>query len=131
MGGVQGNTLFTQSFSRTCPVSLKYPKSGRSVEGLAIIDDQATLSFVDSNAIAQLDIKQNDKSPHAHTTTTINGIAPTRQCLKITGLIITPISKDEPIQLESVLTQKLPNAIQDIPTPFALPPPQLLHHSPS
>ena len=41
---VNGLTLFTRSFSRTCPVVLHYPKSKRSMEGLAIIDDQATRS---------------------------------------------------------------------------------------
>ena len=113
---VQGLTLLTQSFSRTCPVNLTYPKSGRSTEGLAIIDDQATLSFVDPNAIATLDIDRMDKTPHAHTTATINGIAPPRQCLKIKGLVIKPLSDDAPIKLDSALTQKLPNAIQEIPT---------------
>ena len=68
------------------------------------------------NAIAKLDIDNKDKTPHSHTTATINGIAPPKQCLKIKGLVIKPLSEDTPIKLDSALTQKLPNAIQEIPT---------------
>ncbi len=80
------------------------------------MDDQATLSFIDPNIIAKLDIDNKDKLPHSHTTATIHGIGPPRKCLKIKGLIIKPLSNDAPIKLESALTQKLPNALQEIPT---------------
>ena len=114
--GVQGHTLFTASFSRTCPVALQYPKTGRSIEGLAIIDDQATLSLVYPDVIEELGIAHSDISSSALTTTTINGTK-SQMCQSVQNLMISPLSGDPPINLENALTQDLPNVIQDIPTP--------------
>ena len=70
----QGNTLFTHSFSRTCPVILNYPKSGRSVEGLAIIDDQSMVSFVRPSIPKELNIARADLTSDVLITSTVNGI---------------------------------------------------------
>ena len=44
------------SFSRTCPVTLSHPSSGLSIEGLAIIDDQASITISDLLILAALKI---------------------------------------------------------------------------
>ena len=66
--------LFTQSFSRTCPVKLHYPKSNSTIEGLAIIDDQATQSLIYPQVIEDLGIEESDQRPTQIVTRTVHGI---------------------------------------------------------
>ena len=70
---VNGFTLFTRWFSRTCPVVLHYPKFKRSMEGLAIIDDQATHTLFSSRVTDDLEIEDIDISSTNLTSTTIHG----------------------------------------------------------
>ena len=113
----QGNTLFTRSFSRTCPVLLKYPKSGRSVEGLAIIDDQASNTMVCPKVTEDLDIDQEDQTSTSNITTTVHGTGKPVQCLTIKNLIVTPLSGDASISIETAITHDLPDVLDDVPSP--------------
>ena len=38
---------YSKPYSRTCPVELSHPSTRESIVGLAIIDDQAGMTFVD------------------------------------------------------------------------------------
>merc|ERR1711989_245803 len=98
--GVQGHTLFTHSFSRTCPVILSHSKSGHSIKGLAIIDDQSILSFVQPSIPQELSIPQEDLAPVTHSTLTVQGIQ-SHDSTIIKGLLITPLNGDPSISLDS------------------------------
>ena len=108
--------LFTHSFSRTCPVRLSYAKSGRSVEGLAIIDDQCTHSLVTPNITKELHIAQEDLTSDFLIASTVNGIA-RHKTLIIKDLLITPFSGDAPTHIDSSKTCHIPDALKDLPTP--------------
>ena len=108
--------LFTHSFSRTCPVRLSYAKSGRSVEGLAIIDDQCTHSLVTPYLPKELQIPQEDLTSDFLITSTVNGIAQNKTLI-IKDLLITPLSGDAPIHIHRAKTCNIPDALKDVPTP--------------
>ena len=85
-----GYTQATVSFSRTCPIVLTYAHSGKSIEGLAIIDHWASHSLVDPSIIEDLDIKRQDQHTITHSSTTIHGTTAPASALIIEGLTIYP-----------------------------------------
>ena len=111
-----GHTQATLSFSRTCPITLQYSRSGQSIEGLAIIDDQASHSLVYPTVIEDLGIEKQDQCLVTHSTTTILGLAVPSNAFIIEGLIIKPNYGNTPIQLERAITHPLPNMLQSIPS---------------
>ena len=108
--------LFTNSFSRTCPVIVSYPKSGRSIEGLAIIDDQCTRSLVKPELPKELHITKEDLSAEILITSTVNGIA-RNKTETIKNLLITPLNGDAPIHIASASTSHIPDVLSTVPTP--------------
>ena len=107
--------LFTQSFSRTCPVKLHYSKSNSTIEGLAIIDDQATQSFVYPQVIEDLGIEQSDQRPTQIVTRTVHGIGQPKKVFAISGLTITPLTNNNTISINA-LTHEIPHASDMVPT---------------
>ena len=73
----------------------------RSIERLAIIDDQATLSLVHPDVIEELGIANSDISPSTLTTTTINGTT-SQMCKSVQNLMISPLSLGEVNHLQKV-----------------------------
>merc|ERR1711989_85652 len=114
--GVQGHTLFTHSFSRTCPVILSHSKSKHSIKGLAIIEDHSTLSFVVPSIPKELSIPQEDLTPETHSTVTVHGIQ-IHESITIKCLLITPLNGDPSIPLDSVRTMPFPDVRNDVPSP--------------
>ena len=108
--------LFTHSFSRTCPVIVSYPKSGRSIEGLAIIDDQCTRSLVKPNLPKELLIANEDLFTETLITSTVNGIA-RNKTKTIKNIVITPLNGDDPINIASASTSHIPDALNMVPSP--------------
>ena len=87
------------------------------MEGLAIIDDQASISIVDPIIIDNLQIKESDMEDTTLSTTTIQGTSYPEQCKLLHGLTVSSIDGYNPITLPSVyLHKKLPNAIDEVPT---------------
>merc|ERR1711989_181460 len=107
--------------------SSSHSKSKHSIKGLAIIDDQSTLSFVQPSISQELSIPQEDLTPETHSTITVQGIQ-THESLIIKGLLITSLNGDPSISLDSVRTLRLPHVPNDVPTPQeVLPIPGLSH----
>ena len=91
------------------------------MEGLAIIDDQASISIVDPIIIDNLQIKESDMEDTTLSTTTIQGTSHPEQCRLLHGLHASSIDGSNPITLPSVyLHKKLPNAIDEVPTQEAI-----------
>ena len=86
------------------------------MEGLAIIDDQATRSLISSSVVDELEIDDTDISSTNLTSTTIHGTT-SQTCKNVKNLTITPLNNDQHINLDNALTQDLPDVLQDIPTP--------------
>ena len=62
---VQGQALLSKvngrkSFIRTCPVTLTHENSEASITGLAIIDDQANITLINSKVLRQLHIPETE-----------------------------------------------------------------------
>ena len=108
--------LFTHSFSRMCPVLLSHSKSGLSIKGLAIIDDQCTFSHVVPSIPNELRIPQEDLVPDIFTASTVNGTQ-THASFIVKGLLITPLNGEPSIPLDSARTVALPDVRNDVPTP--------------
>ena len=113
---VQENTLFTHSFSRTCPVILSYPKSGRSVEGLAIIDDQSIVSFVRPSIPEELNIAREDLISDVLINSTVNWIRKGETNL-IKNLHVRPLIGGASTPIPCARTCHVPDALLGVPTP--------------
>ena len=87
------------------------------MEGLAIIDDQATETMVDPKVVKDLGVEEADQIPYAHCTTTIHGTSSLNHCHIIKNLIIETLSGNEKFMLKNAITQEMPNALRDVPTP--------------
>ena len=106
--------LFTHSFSRTCPVIVSYPKSGRSIEGLAIIDDQCTRSLEKPDLPKELLIANEDLFTETLITSTVNGIA-RNKTKTIKNIVITPLNGNDSINIASASTSHIPDALNMVP----------------
>ena len=95
---------------------LSHPKSGRSIKGLAIIDDQSTFSFVKPYIPKELNIAEEDLTSGVLIASTVNGILKTETII-IKHLLITPLNGDAPIPLDCARTCNLPDVLGDVPTP--------------
>ena len=77
------------------------------MEGLAIIDDQATRSSISSRVIDDLQIEDVDISSTNQTSTTIHGT--TNQPWKnIKNLTITPLTSDQHNKLDNCYNHVMP-----------------------
>ena len=100
-----------------CPEILSHSKSGLLIKGLAIIDDQSTISLVESSILTKLNIPQEDLTPDILTIGTVNGIHQ-QETIIIKNLVITPFNGDASISLECAHTcHRMPDTLKDVPSP--------------
>lgn len=87
------------------------------MEGLAIIDDQASISIVDPIIVDNLKIKESDMEYTTLSTTTVQGTSHPEKCRLLHGLIASSMDGSNPIILPSIYIHKrLPNFIDEVPT---------------
>ena len=98
-------------FSRTCPVKFTHPSSRETVKGLAIIDDQATVTFVDPSIKGLLRLPSRVLRPSRQATVTINGPSEEKPCHILEGLVVTPLDGQKALTLPPAVMQcKIPSA---------------------
>ena len=95
------------SYSRTYPVMLTHPSSRLSITGLAIIDDQSGITFVDPEAVDMLNVINYYFKSLALSTRTFQGISGSAPCQTINGLTITALGDDSSIVLLNTYVQNL------------------------
>ena len=88
-----------------------------SIEGLAIIDDQASITLVDPCVIKALDIQPSHLSKTTLSTTTVQGTSPAQPCRLIHGLVVTPLDGTTKIPLPPAYAHNsLPNVLHEVPS---------------
>ena len=92
-------------YSRTCPVLISHPGASGSYEGLAILDDQASISFVDPAVGRVLDIPETSIKASTQSTITIEGQSQPKPCKIIHGLTITSLDGRRVIKLPPAVMQ--------------------------
>ena len=96
---------------------ISHPDASGSYEGLAIIDDQSGITFVDPAVGQVMDIPDSSISHPTQSVTTIEGASKARPCKIIHGLIITPLDGQPAIELPpSVMQNNIPSAIEQVPS---------------
>ena len=105
-------------YSRTCPVLISHPGASGSYEGLAILDDQSSIPFVDPAVGQVLDIPVSSTRTSTQSTITIEGQSRPQPCKIIHGLIITPLDGRRAIKLPPVVMQhSIPDSVDQVPSP--------------
>ena len=89
------------------------------VEGIAILDDQSSHTYVYPNIMEDLRITEDDTTPSELITTTIQGTSMPERCHIISGLVVSSLDDDNEISLPPAYTnsKSLPNVIKEIPSP--------------
>ena len=88
-----------------------------SIEGLAIIDDQASITLVDPCIIKALDIQTSHLSKTTLSTTTVQGTSPAQPCHLVHGLVVTPLDGTTRIPLPPAYAHNsLPNVLHEVPS---------------
>ena len=117
LSSTQRHRKRTPCYSRTCPVTISHPSSREKLVGLAIIDDQASRTYVDPLVDKILKLPSRVKKLTSHGTITINGESPITPCHLISGLVITPLDGQKGIALPEVIMQnEIPDALNQIPS---------------
>ena len=106
------------SYGRTGPVTLSHPFSKQSIEGLAILDDQASITMIDPEVVKHLQIPAREITTTTLSTTTIQGTSAPETCRVINNLRIATIDNKAAIDLPSAYVYKsLPDMIREVPSP--------------
>ena len=106
------------TYSTTCPVKLTHPVTGRVIIGLAIIDNQSTLTFMDPEALKALQLPKHLIQRDRLATSTIQGDSGPLPCQTIEGLRVYSLTSDARIDLPlTTVLNPLPDAIDDVPSP--------------
>merc|ERR1712074_406872 len=112
--------FITQSpnYSRTCPVSLYHPQARCRIRGLAVIDDQSTITFMDPWAIDRMGLPQSELMHGTLATVTVQGTSQADPCQLVNGLIVAPMdSPEKEIRLPTTHIQHaLPCSLREVPT---------------
>ena len=88
-----------------------HPSSRETVEGLAIIDDQATVTFVDPSIKGLLRLPSRVLRPSRQATVTINGPSEEKPCHILEDLVVTPLDGQKALTLPPAVMQcKIPSA---------------------
>ena len=107
----------TPCYSRTCPVTISHPSSREKMVGLAIIDDQASRTYVDPLVDKILKLPSRVKKLTSHGTITINGESPITPCHLVSGFVIAPLDGQKEIVLPEVIIQnEIPDSLDQIPS---------------
>ena len=98
-------------------MKISHPSSRETVYGLAIIDDQASVSFVDPSLRQALRLPSNVLRPSVQSTVTIEGPSKEKPCHILEDLILQPIDGQKPITLPPAIMQnKIPEAWNQVPS---------------
>ena len=104
------------TYSRTCPVKIKFNLTGIQIEGLAILDDQASISPLHPPIISRLGIKKENLIPTTLAVQTIEGTARSQPCSLVEGISVQSLDRTNEITLPPTYVYKvLPQAIEEIP----------------
>ena len=96
---------------------VSHPSSRETVVGLAIIDDQASISFVDPSLRQLLRLQSKVLRPSTQATITIEGPSKEKPCHILEGLVLKPLDGQKPITLPPATMQnKIPEAWDQVPT---------------
>ena len=96
---------------------LSHPATNKSVEGLAIIDDQSGMTFIDPIVAQKIELPQSVMRPSKQGLLTMEGEMKSKPCHVITGLVMTPMDGQPSIALpSSVMQNKIPDAWDQIPS---------------
>ena len=96
---------------------LKHPKTSVSIEGLAILDDQASITLVDPGVITALEIPSSELTQTKLSTTTVQGTSPAEPCQMVHGLVVSTLKDSDPIKLPPAYAHKsLPNVLHEVPS---------------
>ena len=105
------------SYSRTCPVVLSHSSTRESIVGLAIIDDQAGMTFVDPMIQKALKLTPESMEATMQGTITIEGESLAKPCHIIRGLVVSPLDGNRKIDLPPAIMQnKIPDAWDQVPS---------------
>ena len=86
------------------------------MEGLAIIDEQASLTFLDPKALERLQVPDSQLRPSALATSTIEGVSAKKPCKYLKDLQVSPIDGSRTINISSsVIRDELPDNIREVP----------------
>ena len=105
-------------YSRTCPVRLRYQATGHTIEGLAIIDDQSSITFMDPEAAERLRIPSSARKRDRLSNITVQGLSQPEVCWTTEGLSVSPLlgGIEVPLPRTTILHQ-LPNSVDEVPSP--------------
>jgi len=95
-----------------------HPQAQKSMVGLAIIDDQATMTMLDTAAIENMGLPNSILKKDTLSTITVQGQSPRESCLKVSGLQVASLKGTQnKINLPPTYLHKtLVNASQEVPT---------------
>ena len=86
------------------------------MEGLAVLDDQSSMTFLGPSALQQLQIPDAQLQSGALTTITIEGVSAKRPCQYLKNLQVSPIDGSKTINIaSSVIQNEIPHSITDVP----------------
>ena len=104
-------------YSRTCPVKLSHPSTQESVVGLAIIDDQAGMTFVDPIVRQALKLPKKAMKASMQGIITIDGESAAKPCHIVHNLVVTPLDGQPNISLPPAIMQNtIPDASDQVPS---------------
>ena len=89
--------------SKTIPVVLQ-ANNGQEITVFAIIDEQSTQTFLDSEIFSQLGVPKSNYEEAAYTMSTLARVSSKFSGVRVTGLKVRGISRDKWIELPPVLT---------------------------
>ena len=99
MNNIHPRHQTSPSYSRTCPVVLSHPSTRESIAGLAIIDDQAGMTFVDPMIQKALKLTPESMEATMQGTITIEGESLAKPCHIVRGLVVSPLDGNRKIDL--------------------------------
>ena len=106
------------NYSRTVPVTVTHPLAEKPMIGLAIIDDQATLTLLDTAAIETMGLPNAVLKADTLSTITVQGQSPPEPCLTVSGLRVAPLNRSrKTIDLPPTYLHKtLVSSSREVPT---------------
>ena len=105
-------------FSKTCPVILRNTNNNRTIQGLAMIDDQSNITYIHDSVKRTLQIQPKQVRHVKTSVTTIEGSSQPRTWEEVTGLTVSSLDQSQIIKLPPALIQKaIPSVLHEIPNP--------------
>ena len=111
------------SYSRTCPVVLYHPQARRPIIGLAVLDDQSSITLMSPHAIQKMGLPSDSLRQSSLATVTVQGTSAHQPCRMVDGLTVAPVGDPrKKIQLPDTFVQyEIPCAAREVPYMYAPP----------